>query len=420
MIPSFSYFRHLVLLSFVIFLCIPTITSASELDFSNLFGYGNHIHPFIELETVFSDNIFETKNDKESDTIVYTRPGIWLCMPGADQQIVDIETSTDSAGGATLTRFNDNEMIRYQSYFLYSPEFETYLGNSDYNEINHTAEGYFLYNFPGGLSVELLDKYITSHDDIIKDYDNIDYANNYLSGSVAYDATEKIRLRLDYDIFNVDYESRANVKDRVDNTISTYVFFKIRPKTSIFFQYINTDVDYDSSVSSQSWDSTENSFLLGLRWDVTSKTTGTLKAGYQNKDYDNSELGDADLFKVEMTGKYEINGRSSLTCRLRNEFTESDEAYAYYIKANSLLTVYEYSVTERITGYMGLFYEQEDYGRIDRKDTTLDISPSLAYAYNDWLSFNAAYTFETVDSTGSDKDEDYTKNSILLSLSAAF
>jgi polysaccharide biosynthesis protein VpsM len=311
-------------------------------------------------------------------------------------------------------------MIRYQSYFLYSPEFETYMSDTDHNDINHTAEGYFLYNFTGGLSLELLDKYATGHDDILENIDNINYASNYLYGSAAYEATEKIRLRMDYSIYTVDYESLANIKDRVDNSLATFIFFKIRPKTSLFFQYINTNVNYDNSSTIQSADSTENSYLAGIRWNVTSKTSGTFKAGYQDKKYDRSDLGDRSIFKMELDGSYEISGRSSMTVMAKNELTETDEVDAFYIRANSLETVYEYAVTERITGYMGLFYEQEDYGNLDRKDTTFDISPSLSYIYNDWLSLNAAYTYENLNSSGSDQGEDYSQNSILLSASASF
>ena len=408
-----------VLIAFFLFLSFASGT-ANALDTSGLFGGGNYVHPFISLDTVWSDNIYETHDNKESDTIVYTRPGIWFALPGADRQIISLETASESPGGTTLTRFNDNEMVRYQTYLLYTPEFENYLDQTDHNEINHKAEGYFLYNFPGGLSFELLDQYVVSHDDIVEGEDNLTYANNYLSPTLSFSPTEKLQFRVDYSLYDVNYDSQADVKDRVDSTVSAYVFFKIMPKTSLFFQYYNTDIDYDNTTDTlKSIDSTEEGYLLGIKWDITDKTTGIYKAGYQSKDFDGSGYDDTTSLKMELKANYDLTSRSSISLTEKNEFTETDEDNAYYIHTNTLLMVYEQSLTERFTGFLGLSYIHEDYGELDRKDVTFDISPSLAYTYNDLLTFNAAYTFENVRSKGTADVEDYRKNSILLSVSAS-
>jgi len=402
-------------------LCLPCTVLASDLDFSSLFGDGNHIHPFITLETTWSDNIFKTKDDTKSDTVIYTSPGIWFALPGAETKAISVETASESPGGASLTRFNDMDMIRYQTYFLYNPEFETYLDNTDQNDVNHKAEGYFLYNFAGGLSIELLDQFIASHDDIALGLDNVNYNNNYLCGTLSYDVTEKLRLRMDYTQYDVNYESLANYKDRVDNTLSSYIFFKIQPKTSIFFQYYNTDINYDMDTDPlKSIDSTENGYLAGVRWNITNKTSGTFKAGYQTKDFDRASFADVSTLKFELNANYEISGHSSLSLTAKDELSETDTDDAYYIQADSLLAVYEQALTERFTGFMSANYLREDYGDIDRTDTTLDVSPSLSYVFNNRLTFNAAYTYEHVSSSGSDAVDDYTKNTILLSASASF
>jgi hypothetical protein len=66
-----------------------------------------------------------------------------------------------------------------------------------------------------------------------------------------------------------------------------------------------------------------------------------------------------------------------------------------------------------------MYYNHEDYGKLDRTDQTFDISPSLSYVYKKWLSLNVAYTFENADSKGSAAVEDYKSNTVLLSASAS-
>lgn len=391
---------------------------AAAQDFSDLFGDENHVHPFITVDTSWSDNLYETSGHTTSDMVLYTRPGVWLALPGADRQIVAVETASDSPGGSTLSRFIDNDTLRYQTYLLYSPEFENYIRHTEHNDINHKLEGYALYNTPGGLSLEILEQLVSSHDDIIEHQDNLNYTNNYLSPSVSFAPTEKLTFRLDYSLYNVNYERKANVKDRVDNSVSTYVFFQVLPKTSLFIQYAHLGINYDNTTDpKKSIDSTEQDYLLGVKWDITDKTTGSFKAGYQRKDFAGSEYGDTTSMKMELKGNYEISGHSSISLTGRNEFIETDEDNAYYIQSNNLLAVYEHSLSERLTGFFSFFYNNEDYGRLSRKDRTLDLSPSLSYIYNDWMSFNAAYTFESVRSTGAASAADYSKNTILMSVS---
>lgn len=394
----------------------PGLTSAQ--DFSDLFGDENHVHPFITLDTSWSDNIYETSGHTTSDMVFYTRPGIWLALPGADRQIVTVETASASPGGLTLSRFNDNDTVRYQTYLLYSPELETYARHTKHNDINHKFEAYALYNTPGGLSVEIFDQMVSSHDDIIEHQDNLNYTNNFLSPTVSFAPTEKLTFRLDYSMYNVNYERSANVKDRVDNTVSAYAFFQVLPKTSLFVQYAHLDINYDNTTDpKKSIDSTEQEYLLGVKWNITDKTTGSFKTGYQKKDFDGSDYGNTTRMKMELKANYEISGHSSISLTGRNEFIETDEDDAYYIQSNNFLAVYEHSLSARLTGFFSLFYNNEDYGRLSREDRTLDFSPSLSYIYNDWLSFNAAYTFESVRSTGSAAGDDYSKNTVLLSAS---
>ena len=63
-----------------------------------------------------------------------------------------------------LTRLPPEILRRYQAYLYYSPEFERFSEFTDENTVNHNLEGSFQYNFMGGLSIDLVDRFIDSHD----------------------------------------------------------------------------------------------------------------------------------------------------------------------------------------------------------------------------------------------------------------
>jgi hypothetical protein len=55
---------------------------------SGLFGTSNYFHPFINVDTTWIDNLYQTTSDKKSDSISYIRPGIWIAFPGSNQEIL--------------------------------------------------------------------------------------------------------------------------------------------------------------------------------------------------------------------------------------------------------------------------------------------------------------------------------------------
>jgi hypothetical protein len=420
-VKNLKSLKFLLLISLGSLLFTLPAWAADDNDMSGLFGTSNHFQPFINVDITWLDNLYQTTSDKKSDSISYIRPGIWIAFPGSDQEILSLKTSSKSAGGVSLSRFNDNDTIRYQTYLFYSPEFEMYGKNTTYNEINHKAEGYFLYNFPGGLSFELMDQFIANHDDL-SIYDNaLTYNNNYAATTLTMRATEKLMFRIDYSLYNVNYERVANYNDRVDNSTSAYVFFHVLPKTSLFFQYKFTDVNYDShnTGNTLSIDSTENSYLLGARWNVTDKTTGTVKAGYHDKKFDLDSIHKAHIMNVEVNANYKMTAKTTISLTGKSEISETDQDLAYYVESNNVLAVYQHALTDKLTAYLSLYYNHEDYGKLDRTDHTFDISPSLSYVYKKWLSLNVAYTFENADSTGSAAVEDYKSNTVLVSASAS-
>ena len=381
----------------LLIIVLTPVTHALAADFSDLFGSDSYFHPFISIDQTWSDNIYKTKDNTTGDYWLTTKPGIWLALPGSDIFKPAVE-----------------EMSRFQAYLTYNPDIINYSGENDHDDIDHNLEGHIFYNGDGGLSIKLSDTFIDTHDDIVEGIDNIHYTDNTLSTDIRYEATEKIAFNIGYSIFTENYEKIKNSQDREENLFDTTFFYGLMPKTAIFLELSLKDIKYENLPGQ---DSKETEYTTGIKWDITDSTTGSFKVGYLNKDFKSQAINDNSILKFILDASYEITFRSNLSLTAKNETSETDELNATYLETSSLLTTYRHELTERVTGFFTVFYNIEDYD-IDRKDTTINIAPSITYKYNDIFSCDFAYTYEDVDSKGVASGDTYNTNTLLLTLSA--
>ena len=266
----------------------PPVGSTKERSSSDaeLFGKkGGYVHPFLAVTEFYTDNVFYSKNDKKSDFATVLSPGIWLTVPGVYEKLLIADTSILSPGGFSLSRYKPETFKRYQTYLFYNADIELYSRETSGNIVNHKLEGLLQYNLRGGLTFELIDQFLASHDlrgtGISSELDK--FRTNLADFIVTYNLGERFMLRLDYANYFVDYTaSRNDFRDRNDNTVSAYLFYLFRPKTSLFYEYEFVDVSYVDNILSNS---AEHHSFLGVQWDVTAKSKGSVKAGYGLKDF---------------------------------------------------------------------------------------------------------------------------------------
>ena len=110
------------------------------------------------------------------------------------------------------------------------------------------------------------------------------FKNNLANITLNYDITNRFKFKVDYSNFLVDYTARRNdFRDRSDNAVSGYLFYKIRPKTSsLFAEYEFLDIAYKTN---DLFNSREHHWFGGVQWDITAKSKGSVKAGYGIKDF---------------------------------------------------------------------------------------------------------------------------------------
>jgi polysaccharide biosynthesis protein VpsM len=388
-----------------------------------MFGRENRsVHPFLTITEYYTDNAFNSKEDKKSDFFTVLSPGIWLAVPLELERPPTVDTSTLSPGGFSLTRYPPDTFKRYQAYLSYVADIE--LHSRDPNELNsvgHTVEGLLQYNFRGGLSLELLDQFEYAHDDFGTGVspDEVDkYKTNLLSFIATYRLNERFNLRAGYANYIVRYDDDdLGFRDRYDNTFSGYIFYKFKPKTSLFVEYefINIQYKNDTALNSK-----EFHYLGGLQWDMTAKSSGTIKAGYGFKDFNEPDAEDSKDFIMELQLSHRFTPKTSMTLFASRTTNETNIATTDYILSTTIGVGYAQMLTSKLTADIQLAYTNDIYrhdltynNETDQlNDKYYTAAFSLRHKVKRWLEASVGYLFSKRDSNFSDFD--YTTNSIFL------
>jgi len=389
---------------------------------AEVFGrQGGYVHPFLFMETKYTDNLYYTNDNEESDFITSIAPGIWLAMPANREKLLEVNTSPTSPGGLQVSRMKPQSTRRMQSYFMYSPSVVYYGDNSEHDHIAHRAEGLFQYNMDMGLSVDLMDQFNNRYEINNNAQERLDeYYDNVASLLLSYQPSEKFKFRVDYTNYWLDYDDRANqFRNRMDNSVALYAFYKVRPKTSMFVQYEFADIEYDEN---SLFDSKEHRYYIGADWDITADSRGRVKLGYMEKDFDNSEFGEEDGFSAELQMLHSFSPKRNASLTAYHRYTESSIDTAFAV----LTTGSNFSLMQRFTpkwsATMNMLYYRDEYqGEFtiagvtrEREDDTYRIGPSLIFEPRDWMQVSLGYYFSKRDSNF--EVFDFENNTVSLSI----
>lgn len=386
-----------------------------------LSGRKGSFHPFLSIGGYYTDNLFNTRNDEESDWVSVVSPGFWVALPASHQQMMQVTTENSAPGGLEVSRFRDNVGRKFQAYALYRAEINELSDNSDQNHVNQRGEALLRYN-RNRLSFELLDVYQVDHDD----YNTGDagpgrldkFHSNLLNTSVTFRLSPKFSLQGEYSHFMLDYNDPGNGDDdRKDNVYSIYTFYRLSEKLTTFLQYEHVNTEYDVDIRS---DYNEDNFYGGFKWDVTAKTKGRIKLGYGEKDYDDSSIDNTDEFLIELRTDYRITPKTSIYLRALRKDYAANVSGTSNILTHRFYLGYSQRIRAKLHARARLEYRLDDYdGGVapQPEDDYYGFRFELGYTLQRWLNVSVGYAYRQRESNLSERD--YTTNSVFIYLTAA-
>ncbi|HTN44625.1 MAG TPA: outer membrane beta-barrel protein [Nitrospiria bacterium] len=284
-----------------------------------------------------------------------------------------------------------------------------------WNYSDNLAKGNLALNFAGGVSLRIKEEWTNGHDapGFAQSLQLDLYHENTAGGGIDWQVGPKLRVAVDYTNLMLNYadDARNGFRDRTDNTVGGTVFYKILPKTSALLEYEYTDVNFvEGDVATKSVDNATQRGYLGLTWDVTAKSKGTVKAGYARKDYQESGVDNFQGGIVSIGLSHEMTQRTSLKFDAVRDVQESYVAgQPYYLTSGGRLELI-HAVHPKVTFKMNAGFSRDQYpddmtvGTETRKriDNSWDLGGRFEYRIQPWLNLGLGYDYSQRRSTFSD------------------
>ena len=358
--------------------------------------------PSLGLSLEYDDNILLTPEDEIDDFIWHITPGITIELPSR----------------------------RYAIRLGYQADVLRYMDNTDLDTVHHLALADARVDFTFGLGLRLTDRFLITDDfagfPVPELTERVDRYENTLDAGGEYTLRERFGFDANFRWFMVDYQDDPEFDqfDRDDYTITGTVFYRVFPKTSVLGELDYVMVRYDIPAVALDRDSDAWRFKVGVKGDLTAKTTALIKVGWEWRDYDNPGREDWDGLIAE--GNIVWKYREPSEVRLfggRANVESLDEGENYYISNYAGIEVRHFlseRLLLRVRGLGGVndYPADETAANLaERSDTFFEVGASLRYQMRRWLAFELGYDFLYRDSNFdiNDYQANRVKASVLLS-----
>ena len=395
-----------------------TIPESKKADWSLLGRKGSNMHGSLTLTGIYTDNAFNTREDKKSNFTTLLSPEIWLTVPHISQKTAPAGLSPRAAGGLTLSQPMGEVFRTYQTYLYYRTDIPLSSSNdfSPYgSSAAHTLGAGFMYNGKR-FSLRLTDQYEYGYQEreaemIVKPTDQDRYDANRFNAGVSYDSLNRLRFNIEYSNFMTDYRTRLpGTGDRTDNNFAFTVYYRISSRVNLLAEYQYYDISYDQE---DTLDSKEQYLYGGFQWDITAKTKGIIKLGYANKSFRNTS-DSSSSFSYEGQIDYRFTPKTSMSLSLYQRTEETDVSGTAYSLASGARARLQHMPTSKITTGLLFSYTQDHYkgtpldptGGTSIKDDIYQTGIDFQYAFKRWLKARVGYLYTTKTSNVSSFEYD--------------
>lgn len=359
--------------------------------------------PTMNLQVGYDDNILSANTNEISSMVTVLSPSVQLI---AEQGLNAYRMSYTLSKGVFENSSDDNYLdhnLAFDAHLEFDSRNKLDL-RADYNR-GHEARGTGL-SANNGVANAVTEPL---------EYDTRAVSFNYQFG--GDDATG--RLEFYGELLDREYNNFRNITEGRDNQerIAGGIFFyRIAPKTSLLFEARNKDVDYDLSTSTL--DSNTWRYYVGATWESTAKTTGTVKIGHYDKDFDSTTRQGDDGVSWEASVQWAPKTYSVIDFTTGQEDKETNGT-GNFINSESVALNWNHGWNDFVSTDLGISHSTDTYegDANGREDTTKSYSAGFNYDMRRWLSLGLSYTYN--DTSSNVTGVSYDKNVIFLTVDAS-
>ena len=240
-----------------------------------------------------------------------------------------------------------------------------------------------------------------------------EFRNSYAGYLVGYGAPEaQGRLEAEINYNNKRYtNNRATTADGDFAALDTAgrFYYRVAPNSKVFVEGRYTDYDY--KLASPDQDSTEQRVLLGVTWEATAATQGTVKAGNLKKDFAQASRRDFSGLTWEGAVRWSPVEYSVVDLNTRRA-TDDSSGTGDYIKRSKHSLQWNHKLTDLFSTVLGYTYTDSKYVGATRHDKNKSYKAGVAYDARRWMKVSLEWT--TADNNSTVQDKSFKRNVIML------
>ena len=346
---------------------------------------GAEITPTLQTGVSSNSNFFSTPDDEKSRLI-------WTVAPKIAAQI-DNGPDNYKLNLASKTSFHNKDTT--DNFTQVNVGIGTHQEFTSQHRLDVTGIADWLYEPRGsGLTEGLGD----AAAELVK------YRQQNLTGRYEYGAlSSKAQVALTAGYSSKEYQNfRAISQFRdFDKTLFGITgYYNTQAATRAFVELTREDYRYDVIDSTGiSRNSDDIKLLLGVEWEATAVTSGSVKLGYQNKEFDSNLREDFSGLSWEAAVNWQPLSYSTvqlMTSRAaKDPLVEGD-----YIRESAYGITWNHGWSDYLSSQVGVNYIDEQYtGNIGRKDTTKSARLGLNYIANNFGMISTYIDFIDKNST---------------------
>jgi len=388
------------------------LVTALTLAAGNAFAAGDgfdmgplRVMPTVGLSIGYDNNVALT-SENEIDSIV-TRLSPGVRVQSGDERSRFTGTATMDAGWYDSSSQDDYVDYGLTGEWMYSPVVRHALRIDGGWRRGHDNRGTAARE--GELAMLPLDP---------DEYDTSNIGAGYRFGAPG----ARGRLELEARATDVEYRNNrqyTRFRDRDDLLLGAAFYWRIASKTSALVRVDQIEANYEDATL----DNTEQHQYVGLEFDATAKTSGTIMVGRVDKDFDDPTREDFDGTSWRAGVAYKPRTYSVIELSTGRE-TDETNGFGDFILREDVALGWSHQWSERWSTQFDVGKADEEHRGVGlfpdfagRNDDTSYYGVSGQYQYSPWLRFGAG--FKSYDRDSDIPQLNYQRETLLLSVEAS-
>jgi hypothetical protein len=209
--------------------------------------------------------------------------------------------------------------------------------------------------------------------------------------------------------------NRNNTKfrDRRETYVAGRLYGRLSGgKTKYFVEVSNVDFSYTTDpLIGPNLDNDQNVVFVGISWEATGKTSGSIKIGQLDKKFDSSLIKDGDTTVWDVDVTWAPRSYSQVLFSVSKDALESNGT-GTFIEAENITVNWIHSWSDRLNSTIGFGLGDDEYPGSTRQDDRTNYNLGLDYDWKRWISVGAHYLYTDRDSNRNTFD--FEKNVFLV------